>query len=521
MTARVFGRLSVRLLIAMLAVAAFGVALASWLVSSQTAKAIEDKSAQTADATDRIIARFDEQITEADSLEGLGSLAQELAGVHDTRITLISDGRLLADTASESGRNLPSARTVLDAWESAFFTLYEQCLSERLVGYQGFGAQPPTTNPNPSQDAGTQAQNDADRQAIEELCDDEATNAADELNSDLPAVTVYVGSAKAQLTTFDRLGLGRLIFLSAIVLSAAAAAAGVVASRITRPLHELAAGANQLAAGDLRRRVSETGPAEVAQLGQDFNTLAEELERSDKARKAMVADLAHELRNPLGGMQGSLEAAQDGVFPIDRALIDNLHGETLLLSELVADLAQLADADAGSMQLSLQAVDLAQLAERACTPLAAALTEAGVSLHTDLQATPTQADERRFRQIVTNLITNAVAACEPDDNITVTTRPSPTGCELRVSDTGSGMSSDEVKSAFQRFWRADVSRNRRHGGSGLGLAICRGLVTAHKGAIEIESEPGRGTTVTVTLPLRGSEPLVATPRSSHSAQQPT
>ena len=263
-------------------------------------------------------------------------------------------------------------------------------------------------------------------------------------------------------------------------LTAAAVLAGLVMltmfRRIFRPVEALTDGARALAGGRLDTRVEVRGNDEVAELGRAFNTMAEAVERNERARRNMVSDVAHELRTPLTSIRVQLEAVQDGVLEPDAKLIASIAEDAAALSHLVDDLQQLSLADAGQLRLELAEVSVAELVERAA---------GGLEIPREIDPELTvRADSRRMVQVIRNLLVNAVAYAKSE--VRVTAARAGDVVEIRVSDDGPGVPDEEKERIFDRFYRADPSRSRSTGGAGLGLAIARQLVELHGGTIRYE-----------------------------------
>lgn len=291
----------------------------------------------------------------------------------------------------------------------------------------------------------------------------------------------------------------------------AASAAGILAfglalllvRTISRPLASVAVAAHRVAAGDLSARAPVGGPAEVQSVALAFNRMAENLSHQEALRRALLADIAHELRTPLAVMQGQIEALEDGVFPPTAEHLAPLHAQTMHLAHLVEDLRTLAHADAGQLTLERQPVSLAALVADLLAGLAAEAATRGVTLTGEIpgELPPLDADPMRLRQVLVNLLSNALRHTPAGGTVTVSAVRRAATAFVTVADTGEGISPDDLPHLFERFYRADRSRSRATGGSGLGLAIARRLTEAHGGQITIRSERGRGTIVTLTWPL--------------------
>ena len=251
--------------------------------------------------------------------------------------------------------------------------------------------------------------------------------------------------------------------------------------RVFRPVEALTEGARALAGGRLDARVPVRGNDEVAELGRAFNSMAEALERNERARRSMVSDVAHELRTPLTSIRVQIEAVQDGVLQPDAKWIASIHEDAATLAHLVDDLQQLSLADAGALRLELADVAVAGIIERALNGLGAEGITITVDVPPDLMI---RADARRLVQVVRNLVVNALAFASR--SIAISAAVSDGAIEIRVTDDGPGVPPEHAERIFDRFYRADPSRSRTTGGAGLGLAIARQLVELHGGTIRYE-----------------------------------
>jgi len=298
--------------------------------------------------------------------------------------------------------------------------------------------------------------------------------------------------------------VNRSVLFGALIAGLAAVAVTLaLSSRILRPVERLTEAAQRMEKGDLTVRVPVTSEDEIGQLAHAFNSMAGSLAQQEQLRRNMVTDVAHELRTPLTNLRGYLEAARDGLLAPDSALVDNLYEETMLLSRLVADLQELAQAEAGQLTLLRQPAHLAGIVEQAVTILRPQAKAKGLTLTVDLPDTlpPVDVDPGRVGQVLRNLLNNAVAHMPEGGEITVTAQAVGAEVAVAVHDTGAGIAPEHLPYVFDRFYRADKSRARQTGGAGLGLAIAKQLVVAHGGSISVESAPGQGTTFTFTLPI--------------------
>src|SRR3990172_4340366 len=309
-------------------------------------------------------------------------------------------------------------------------------------------------------------------------------------------------------------------FLQAVNLSIfiTAAAVGVFAlilgsmlfRQITSPLRAVSQAAEAIAAGQLDRRVEAKTADEICRLAQSFNRMAESLAQADVQRRNMVADIAHELRTPLTVVQGSLEAMLDGVYDLNPENIASIHQQTALLSRLVADLRDLALAEAGQLRLDWQSVDLEAVIAQASNALQSQALEKGVTFKVELpQGLPRiRGDGQRLQQVLFNLVSNALRHTPTGGTVKTAVEVKEDRVVIRVQDTGSGIPAEDLPHVFERFYRVDRSRARSTGGSGLGLTIAKRIVEAHGGQIWAQSWLGAGSTFAFSLPLvdRGEPP---------------
>lgn len=317
-----------------------------------------------------------------------------------------------------------------------------------------------------------------------------------------PALLFLTAPTGAEPATVDlsTAGVTRIALTGAAILAVAGFAAWLTAMQLARPIRALTSAAQRMGAGDRAVRVREV-KGELGELARAFNTMSAKLAETEQQRRELISDVAHELRTPLGNVTGWLEATQDGLAAPDPQLISMLLEESLLLQHLVADLQDLAQADAGVLRLHREAVDADEVVGQVVAAHQAQAEAQGVALRAESRpGLLLHADPVRLRQALGNLVTNAVRYTPAGGAVTVTGRPEGGAVVVEVADTGVGIRAEDLPRVFDRFWRADKSRSRTTGGSGLGLAITRQLVELHGGAVAVTSSLGVGTTFRLVLP---------------------
>ena len=332
-----------------------------------------------------------------------------------------------------------------------------------------------------------------------------------ELGGPLPAmeaapVFVEAVHAPAPLTpeALFMASVNRTLVVAVIASGLTALLLGLTLSRrILRPVDALTAAARKLEAGDLTQRVAVQARDEIGQLAHAFNAMADSLSRTERLRRHMVTDVAHELRTPLSNVRGYLEAMRDGVARPTPDLVDSLYEEAMLLTHLVDDLQELSLAEAGQLALVREPAALANLVARAAQAVEPQAAAKGLAVRVELPAGLPRvlADAKRVGQVLRNILANAIAHTPAGGEIALAARASEGEVEVRVRDTGEGIAPEHVPYVFERFYRADRSRARATGGSGIGLAIVKQLVEAHGGYVAVESAPGAGATFRFTLPV--------------------
>lgn len=295
-----------------------------------------------------------------------------------------------------------------------------------------------------------------------------------------------------------RSSVNHMLLVGGIVAGLAALAAGLLLARkATAPARELTRAARAVAAGERSERVDFDSPDELGEMANAFNAMADTIEEEDRLRRAFAAEVAHELRTPLTILRTQVEAIQDGVVEPSSPALGSLHEESLRLTRLVEDLETLASADAAGFTLTRTRTDLRVVLGEAVEEFAGPYGAQDVRLSTDLDDVEVDADATRVRQVVANLLSNALKFTPEGGAVRLTLRREGAEAIVTVADTGPGIPPDELPRVFDRFFRG---RGVRAGGSGIGLTVARELALAHGGDVSVRSLPGQGATFALRLP---------------------
>lgn len=299
--------------------------------------------------------------------------------------------------------------------------------------------------------------------------------------------------------------------LSNSLLIAGVAALGVatvlswfISQQISRPLAQVARASQRIAAGHYDERLPPPkAQDEIGDLTHSFNRMAAALDETETLRRQLISDVSHELKTPLASIRGYMEGLQDGVIRADAETFQMVHREASRLQRLVDALQQLSQAEASQLHIEPEPCDVGTLIESTSEWIRPQFQDKNVALvvTTPHPALTVQADFDRIRQVLLNLLGNALAYTPPAGEVKVTARGNGSHVVVQVEDTGIGLEPRDLTAVFQRFYRVDKSRARASGGSGIGLTIARHIIEAHGGTIHAESEgKGRGSRFVFTLP---------------------
>ena len=275
------------------------------------------------------------------------------------------------------------------------------------------------------------------------------------------------------------------------------------ARNLTKPLNNLISSVRRIAQGSTTESVIVENDDEIGELALAFNQMSSQLARANDARVQLFADISHELRTPITAIAGTLEnkLVKNKACPPEE--ISTLYDEMLRLSGMVTELQNISRLDAGHMPISKTLIDFKTFFQDFLIIIEADAEARDIQVKVDLgEKLPyCYADPERLKQIVLNLVSNALRYTTNGGVVIFKAWSDKNNFIFSVSDTGIGMTEEECKHVFERFYRSDQSRARETGGTGLGMAITQGLVLAHNGTINVKSTKGVGTTFTVTLPL--------------------
>ncbi len=294
------------------------------------------------------------------------------------------------------------------------------------------------------------------------------------------------------------LPVGAISFLLAFFLIIVAT---LLVRRFVNPLADVIYAAREVTNGKLGTRISSEGPQDMRSLSDSFNEMASSLERNDRERREMFADIAHELRTPLSVIRGRLEGIVDGIYTADSGQVPLALEQTYLLERLVDDLRLLTLAETRQLHFEKKPVDLGQLCQHTIDMFSAQAQEKNISLSVERGSGNfnVQLDPQRMEQVIGNLIGNSLRYIADGSKIWLTLEETSSEVKLIVSDNGPGVSEEELPFLFDRFWRKDKSRARSAGGTGLGLAIARQLIEAQGGTIEAKNLGGNGLQVRISF----------------------
>ncbi len=499
-------------LIAVVLATSLVVVLATALLTQRiTADELEDAFVQDQQQQDFVTDQLDAYLFLRGDWDGVQGLIDELAEILDERVVLTDTDLNIISDSDPTNPPLPDREAAFidptnpaEAFElpidGVIFgdfdeDLYEACLDAFGIPFVLISDLGPQLLDEATEEELALAEECADQALVEEF------QVAEPVGDERLQALVFIGDEGD--TVLSGLDLGVDPMLWWVILGAFAVAAAITWFAVRRelePVNQLVGAADRIGSGDLSARVDPTGSEELSRLSSSFNEMASSIETEDLRRREFTSDVAHELRTPLSNMRGYLESAQDGVSPLNGDLIDSLHEDALHMQAIVDDLQVLTLAEAGTLQVLLEQVSLGSLLSSVVTAHKLSADAKGVSLVAEETTDVVPADPARLRQVLSNLLSNAVRHTPAGGSVTLGTSSDGNQTVISVTDTGEGIGEEHLPRLFERFYRADSSRTKATGGSGLGLAIAKQLVEAHDGKLTVSSVVGEGTTFEVALP---------------------
>ncbi|MEP1263198.1 MAG: ATP-binding protein [Rhizobiaceae bacterium] len=291
-----------------------------------------------------------------------------------------------------------------------------------------------------------------------------------------------------------------------LALAISAIAAYFLARQLLKPVRQLAAAGDRLSSGDYELRLDDSRSDELGALLKQFNQLAENLEKRDKIERKWISDTSHELKTPLAVLQAQIEALQDGVHKVTETRLAELHASTMRLSQLVADLNSLSNMREGHLATDTREENISEIIATRLEATLDYLTGKELAVESQLESELViECDHLRIGQLLDNLLQNAARYTSAPGRILVSATSRDKAVEILIEDTPPCPPEEAREKMFDRFYREELSRDRRFGGSGLGLSICREIVAAHGGSIALSPSELGGLRVTITLPKRQSD----------------
>lgn len=338
------------------------------------------------------------------------------------------------------------------------------------------------------------------------------------------SVRIWIYGSEALLTQADEQfrdnSYQAMEFAAVLAIVLASCIGFLFARNLVSPIQRIASTAKTIKEGDLTARTNIRGEDEIARLGETFDAMADSIERDRMLERRLTTDVAHELRTPLMAIQSTVEAMVDGVFEADAERLETVNSEVQRLSRLVDAILKLSRLENRSTPFKTEEVDVGELIEGIVSTHEAFVADSGLTLTYEKERdVRVRGDADMIRQATANLISNAVRYTPEGGAVMVRVFSEGDMACIAVRDTGIGLSPEEAKMVFSRFWRADAGRTRESGGLGIGLSVVKEIVDRHKGRVDVDGEKGKGACFTIKLPLYREEDKRAEQRQQQRQQK--
>jgi len=302
--------------------------------------------------------------------------------------------------------------------------------------------------------------------------------------------------SEQQSDTFALIALGSFLLAGLLAIP--------LANHFVKPITKLKKSTRVLASGEYKTRIEKPSNDELGELSNDFNILAETLEKNEIARQRWIADISHELRTPIAILRGEIEAIIDGIRQADDKSIDSLHQEVLQLNRLVDDLYELSLSDLGALNYRKSEIDICEALNSVIENFEESFRQKNIQLKSNISQHKSilfNGDPDRLHQLFSNLLKNSLRYTNPEGLLEIDIQVSANQLAINFKDSAPGVLTEDLPKLFDRLFRAESSRNRTTGGAGLGMAIVKNIVEAHQGTVSALNSPLGGLWIMIDFPL--------------------
>lgn len=275
----------------------------------------------------------------------------------------------------------------------------------------------------------------------------------------------------------------------------------IMSDKISKPLKKIAKKASALSLGQYKERLDDSSTTkEINILTDAINKLSDTLEYKEELQKRLIQDVAHELRTPLTSVQGHMEAMIDGIWDMNTERLTSCYEEIIRLKRMIGSIETLSRLENDNVIINKETFDLSKLISSILLNYDGELYHKNIDVSYKENSVFVYGDKDKITQVLNNLLSNAIAYSKDTSSIHISIEEEVDKIVIRMKDNGVGISNEDLPHIFERFYRVDKSRSRNTGGLGIGLSITKGIITAHEGQIEVNSELGKGTEFIIEIP---------------------